>query len=102
MSALAFLLCLPSFVLLGVLYALFPRQPRPPARLAADLGALVLATALSLLAMRLTLAHGSGGGAIWGQVLAAAAAFCTFLAVLALTLVLRTRWLRRVAAGLQR
>lgn len=99
MSFLAFLLCLPTFAVLGVLYAVFPRRPRPAARLPADLGALVVATVLSILAMRLTLAHSSGEGAIWGQVLAAAAAFCTFLVVLGLALALRAVWLRRATPG---
>lgn len=99
MSALAFLLCLPTFAVLGALYAMFPRQPRPAARLAADLGALLAATVLSIMAMRLTLAHASGGPPIWGQVLAAAAAFCTFLAVLGLALALRSYWLRGMGSG---
>jgi predicted MFS family arabinose efflux permease len=95
-SGLAFFLFLPVFAILGVLYVAYPRQPRGGARLVADLGALVVAAALSVVAMRAGFAFGAGiGGPIWKQILATLFAYGAFLASLGVALVLRSAWLRR-------
>lgn len=96
MSALAFVLFFPVFVLIGIVYTTFPRQPRGAVRVAADLGVLILAAALSLAAMRWGFRTATGaGGAIWPQVLAALFAYGAFLATIVIALPLRALWLRR-------
>lgn len=94
-SGLAFLLFLPSFVILGALYWWFPRKPRTMARRIADALVVLVACVASIVAMRWGFANASGGGRIWPQVLATLLAYGVFLAILALAIPLRARLLRR-------
>jgi hypothetical protein len=94
-SGLAFLLFLPSFAIMGALYWWFPREPRHAARRIGDALALFAAVALSIAAMRWGFANAGGSGRIWPQVLATLLAYGVFLAILALALLVRARWLRR-------
>jgi len=96
MAWLSLVLFLPWFVLLGTLFWLFPRQPRGTARRLFDGAALLLAFALSILAM--LWGHHIGvvqhdAGPIWRQVLAVLYAYGAFLAVMVAALLLRTPWL---------
>lgn len=93
-TALAFILFLPSFAILGALYCLFPRRPRHARRLLADLVVLVGAGALSIAAMRWGHALVAGEGRIWQQIVATLLAYGVFLALLALAVPVRARLLR--------
>ena len=98
-TGLSFLLFLPTFAIVAALYCAFPRMPRGVARRVADLVVVVLAGTLSVLAMRWGFhAADTGGGPLWRQILATLLSYATFLAVLALALPLRARWLRRLRA----
>jgi hypothetical protein len=94
-SGLAFLLFLPSFAIMGALYWWFPREPRNAARRVADAFVVLAACIASIIAMRWGFANASGGGRIWPQVLATLLAYGVFLAILAIAIPLRARWLRR-------
>jgi hypothetical protein len=92
---LALILFLPWCAILGVLFWLYPRQPRPPTRRWFDAGAM----ALSLLAFVLTMHWGHGWadpgyGHMWRQIVATSAAYGAFLAVLAVAVWVRWGWLR--------
>lgn len=100
MAWLSLLLFLPWFVLLGTLFWLFPRQPRGSARRAFDTLTLLLAFALSIVAM--LWGHHIGvvqndAGPIWRQVLAVLYAYGAFLAVLVGALLLRGPVLAAIA-----
>ena len=91
---LSLLLFLPWFGLLGSLYWIYPRQPRGTRRRVFDVVALGLALLLSVLAMHWGYQLGSrqgDAGPIWPQVLAVLYAYGTFLAVMALAVLLRQR-----------
>ena len=96
MAWLSLLLFLPWFAVLGGLYWLFPRQPRPAARRLFDATVLVLSLLLSVASMhwgyRIGLAD-AHAGPIWRQVLAVLYAYGAFLAVLSLAIPLRMRLL---------
>lgn len=94
MAWLSLLLFLPWFAVLGGLYWLFPRNPRPPARRAFDAAVLVLALVLSIAGMHYGYNEGvayANAGPIWRHVLAVLYAYGAFLAVLAIAIPLRTR-----------
>jgi Ca2+/Na+ antiporter len=93
-TALAFILFLPSFVILGALYCMFPRQPRHARRLLADLAVLLVAGMLSIVAMRWGFAVVAGEGRIWQQIVATLLAYGVFLALLTFAVFLRARLLR--------
>ncbi len=82
---LGLLLFLPWFLILGVLFWLFPRQPRHAWRRLFDAISLALATVAFVLAL-----HWSQGiadpaqGRMWGQILATSIGYGVFLGVLAL------------------
>lgn len=95
-SGLAFLLFLPSFAIMGALYWWFPRQPRHATRRVADVIVVLAACIASIVAMRWGFANASGGGRIWPQVLATLLAYGVFLAIFAIAIPLRARWLRRL------
>jgi hypothetical protein len=93
---LAAILFAPWFLILGVLFWLYPRQPRPRGRRWFDAGSL----ALSLLAFVLTMHWGHGWadpgyGHMWKQIVATSASYGAFLGVLAIAFQVRRRWLRR-------
>ena len=93
---LALILFLPWFLILGVLFWMYPRQPRPPARKWVDAGALALAVLAFVLAMHW--GHGwadPGYGHMWRQIVATAASYAAFLGVLSIAFWWRRRWLRR-------
>lgn len=92
---LALLLFLPWFLVLGVLFWLYPRQPRNTARRWFD--ALALAGASLAFVLAVQWAHGSadpGYGRMWKQVFATTVGYGVFLAALLAAFLLRRRWLR--------
>ena len=96
---LAFVLFLPAFGVVGLLYCLFPQAPRSRLRLGADIATLTLAAVLSVVAMRLGFFATLGvGGAVWKQVAATLAAYAVFLGVLGIGWLVRARLLRRTPA----
>jgi hypothetical protein len=93
---LALILFLPWFAILGTLYWLYPRQPRPPARKWFDGAALLSALLAFMLAMYGGHAWADPGyGRMWQQIVATATSYAAFLAVLAVAVWLRRDWLRR-------
>jgi len=95
-SFLAFILFFPAFCVVGLLYCLFPRTPRGAVRLGADVGTLLLAAVLSIVAMRWGFYATLGvGGAVWKQVAATLVAYAVFLGVLAIAWILRALVFRR-------
>jgi hypothetical protein len=95
-TGLSFLLFLPTFAIVGAIYCAWPRAPRGAARWFADIGAVVLAAAASIVAMHWGFDAGTGsGGHLWRQIVATLLAYGVFLAVLALAWPLRARWLGR-------
>ena len=94
-TALAFILFLPWFAILGALYCLFPRQPRHARRWLADLAMLILAGAASIAAMRWGFGAVAGeANRIWQQIIATLLAYGVFLAIMAAAVLLRARVLR--------
>ncbi|HVR82521.1 MAG TPA: hypothetical protein VHF02_10640 [Luteimonas sp.] len=92
---LALLLFLPWFVILAVLYWLYPRQPRNAKRRLFDTVALLSALATFIASVHW--AHGYADrryGALWPQILATSLGYGVFLAVLVVAFVLRRHWLR--------
>ena len=92
---LTLILFLPWFTILGVLFWLLPRQPRPPARRWFDAIALALSTALFLASVYWSFENADPKyGAMWKQVLATAVGYGVFLAAMTVAFLLRRRWLR--------
>lgn len=92
---LALILFLPWYLILAVLYWLYPRQPRTAARGLFDLAslaAMVLASAWSMHWSYVVAAADASAGPIWRQVLATSVSYGVFLAVLTVAVFLR-RWL---------
>lgn len=93
---LALLLFAPWFLILAVLYWLYPRQPRDAARRLFDAGALAIAVTAFVLTMHW--AHGYADrryGEMWPQVLATSVGYGVFLLVLVVAIFVRRRGLRR-------
>ena len=90
--ALALILFAPWFLILSVLYWLYPRQPRNARRRGFDALALLLAFAGCLLSL-----HWSFGiadrsyGHLWPQILATSVGYGVFLAVLTVAFFLRRK-----------
>ena len=83
MQDLALILFLPWFAILGVLYWLFPRQPRNRARRWFDAIALILAAFAAFLGTRWAYANADlSVGAMWRQILASLVAYGLFVLVL--------------------
>ncbi|MFC3551412.1 hypothetical protein ACFOLC_10365 [Lysobacter cavernae] len=96
---LALILFLPWFAILGVLYWLFPRQPRFLARTLFDSGALIAALLAFVASMYWSHANADPVyGKMWQQILATALGYGVFLAVLTLAFFVRRYWLRGRAA----
>lgn len=96
---LALILFAPWFLILAVLYWLYPRQPRDHARRLFDACALLVAVGAFVLALHwahhyATRAH----GAMWPQILATSVGYGVFLLVLAVAVFVRRAWLRRRAS----
>lgn len=90
------ILFLPWLLILGVLYWLYPRQPRDGRRRFFD--ALALAASLAAFVSTMVWAQGYADpywGGLWKQILATSVAYGAFLLVLALAFWLRRRWLAR-------
>lgn len=93
---LALILFLPWFAILGTLFWLYPRQPRPPARKWFDAVALVSAVLVFVLAMHWGHAWADAGyGRMWQQIVATAISYGAFLGVLVVAVWWRRGWLRR-------
>ena len=92
---LALVLFLPEFVILGVLFWVYPRQPRDARRRVFDAVSLLVAVVAFVASL-----HWARGiadrqyGEMWPQVLATSLGYGVFLAVIALAFFLRRRWLR--------
>ncbi len=97
---LGLILFLPWFLILGMLFWLFPRQPRHVLRRLFDLASLALATMAFLASLHW--AHDYADpqhGTMWRQILATSVGYGVFLGVLLLAVLLRWRiWRRRPAA----
>lgn len=91
---LSLILFLPWFAILGVLFWVFPRQPRSAARRAFDVVSLLLSL-IAFLASIWWSYHNADPtyGGMWKQVLATALGYGVFLAVLTLAFLVRMRWL---------
>jgi len=93
---LTLILFLPWFLILAVLFWLFPRRPRPALRVLFDLGALALAVAAFLYSVHWSMHSADPGyGKLWPQILATAVSYAVFLAVLGAAFALRAWWFRR-------
>ena len=96
MPTLALVLFAPWFLILSVLYWLYPRQPRDAARRLFD--ACALAIAVVAFVLTLHWAHGYADrkfGAMWPQILATSVGYGVFLLVLVVAIFVRRAWLRR-------
>ncbi|BDU15410.1 hypothetical protein [Lysobacter auxotrophicus] len=93
---LALILFLPWFAILGVLYWMFPRQPRTASRKLFDGVSLLLAFTAFLLSLYWSHANADPVyGKMWQQILATAVGYGVFLAVLTVAFFVRRRWLLR-------
>ena len=87
---LTLILFLPWFLILGVLYWLFPRKPRGAARVLYDIVALALSVAAFLWSVHWSVANAdTHHGRMWPQVLATALGYGVFLAALGIAFVAR-------------
>ena len=94
---LAAILFAPWFAILGVLYWLYPRQPRNAARSWFDLGARVLAVLGFFAALHWAQGWADRGyGRMWQQIVGTSVSYAAFLAVLTVAFFWRRRWLRRI------
>lgn len=95
---LGLLLFLPWFLILGVLYWVYPRQPRHAARVLFDLAALALSTAAFVWSIHWSqdIADRSHGR-MWPQILATSLGYGVFLAAMTTAFFVRRAWLRRGA-----
>lgn len=93
---LALVLFAPWFLILSVLYWIYPRQPRPPARRGFDGMALLLAYAGCVAALYWSMGFADRSyGALWPQILATSVGYGVFLAVLVMAWFGRRRWILR-------
>lgn len=92
---LALLLFLPWFLILAVLFCVYPRQPRGMRRWLFDLVSLALAVGAFVLSLYWAQATADRShGQMWWQILATAVGYGVFLAVLGAAFALRWRLLR--------
>lgn len=95
---LALILFLPWFLIVGTLFWLFPRTPRPPRRALFDAMALLASVLAFMVAIHWAHAIADPAyGPMWRQVLATAVGYGAYLAVMAAAFLWRRRWLRGVA-----
>jgi hypothetical protein len=96
MPYLALILFLPWFLILSVLFWLYPRQPRTSARRLFDTATLLLAGGGSFFGMNWAYQTANADvGAMWKQIFATLVAYGVFLGVMTLALIARFRILRR-------
>ena len=92
LPVLALVLFAPWFVILSVLYWLYPRQPRNGARRGFDALALLLAFAGCLLSLHWSFGFADRAhGHLWPQILATSVGYGVFLTVLTAAFFLRRR-----------
>lgn len=92
---LALILFLPWFLILGVLFWIYPRQPRGPARRAYDIISMVAALVAFVYSMYWSIEIADPDyGRMWGQILATAIGYGVYLAVMTLAFFLRPLVLR--------
>ena len=97
---LALILFLPWFLILGVLYWVYPRQPRHAARVLFDLVALALSVVAFVWSIHWSHANADlRYGRMWPQILATALGYGVWLGVMTLAFFVRRGWLRRCAQG---
>lgn len=89
---LAFILFLPWYAILGVLYWLFPRQPRTLIRWSFDVLALTVATLATIASTQWSFRSADTSiDVIWPQVLAAAVSYGVFLGTMTAAFFIRQR-----------
>ena len=94
MPYLALILFLPWFVILGVLFWLYPRAPRTAGRRTFDAITLLVAGSGSFYGMRWAyLTANTDVGTMWKQILATLIAYGVFLGVMTVALIVRHRLL---------
>ena len=92
---LALILFLPWFLILGVLYWVYPRQPRHAARVLFDLVALALSVVAFVWSIHWSHANADlRYGRMWPQILATALGYGVWLGVMTLAFFVRRGWLR--------
>ena len=92
---LALILFAPWFLILSLLFWLFPRDPRGPARMRFDIAAILLSLLAFLASLHWSFAYADRShGHLWPQVLATSVGYGVFLAGLGIAYRLRPRWLR--------
>lgn len=97
---LALILFLPWFLILGVLYWVYPRQPRHAARVLFDIAALALSAVAFVWSIHWSHANADMQyGRMWPQILATALGYGVWLGVMTLAFFARRGWLRRRAQG---
>lgn len=91
---LALILFLPWYVILAVLYWMYPRQPRTLARWLFDVASLTAATAATVASMHWSfLSADTSVDRMWPQVLATSVSYGVFLAVMTAAFFLRRQWI---------
>ncbi|GAA3932088.1 hypothetical protein [Luteimonas lutimaris] len=94
---LGLILFLPWFLILGVLFWMFPRQPRHWRRRLFDLASLALSTAAFMAALHWAQDYANPAhGHMWRQILATSVGYGVFLAALLVAVLLRW-WIWRQA-----
>ena len=93
---LTLILFLPWFLVLSILFWVYPRQPRDRARRRFDVAALAAVLAAFLASVYWSHANADPAhGHMWAQILATAFGYGVYLAAMAVAFLLRRRWLRR-------
>ena len=97
---LTLILFLPWFLILSVLFWVYPRQPRTLARRAYDVVALLAALGLFLASVYWAQGYADPAeGKMWKQIFATALGYAVYLAAMTVAFVLRWRWLRSASRG---
>jgi hypothetical protein len=95
MQDLAFILFLPWYAILGVLFWAYPRQPRGRVRFWFDTIALLMAALAGFAGGRWAYAHADlSVGSMWQQIFASLVSYGLFVLVLLVAMPLRSRILR--------
>ena len=96
MPYLALILFLPWFLILGILFWIYPRQPRSSTRSIFDAATLLIAGGGSFFGMNWAYQTANTDvGTMWKQIFATLVAYGVFLGVMTIALVVRPRLLRR-------
>lgn len=91
---LAFILFLPWYAILAVLYWMFPRQPRTLARWGFDVASLTVAAVATVASTQWSFRNADTSiDAIWPQVLATAVSYGVFLGVMTAAFFMRRRFI---------